>query len=1043
MSTTNLPGNTPLILDELDCPGRTGPDSSIPPVWGLNIAAVLGNFPRQGLLCRMGPWGAMGEGDNVTVFLDPGQQVLQKTVQRDEVNTLLQMFVPAGRISEGRHAMSYIVKRLGQVVEPSQVLEVMVKLTRPAGHDDNDEPGHSKLVMRLPPEIVEGGIDKDNVADGVDITIELYPNVHVGDVIQVSWGGVFVLSSPLTQDQVDGKTPIVVHIDEATIREAGDSDDVGVAVAFEVYDMVDNRSEDWSPAQRVIVVVDATRLIAPLLKEARNNVLNLDELASADGTAQIWVMAGGQFKVGDRPVIRVKGSPVEGVPIDVEFSGEPLISVPTTAEIPIANDVLRQLAKSQMALSYRLEKADGSAALHSKTQFISVIGEVEQLAAPSALEAVSGALDPALARVRVEIPFDKSFTSDGVLKLFWLGTGPDLIPYLPDLPLRPITNGEIGAGKPLVIEVSGEHLAPINGGKLELYYQYLTDDTVLSTLNRVNATHAVRESIHADELRVGEPRLELPQPEVAGVLNGALPADTAGTTLKVTYLGTVKDDEVVYEWVGSQTGTATDSIRLNSLTAAKPVLFNIDATLIKGNEGGEVSASYFIKRAAGGTSYSNPLEFVVGEVASDLHIVGQRSQTGIHYHANPSRLMASASIGDEFTWSYLDETQSVSGTAFLDEKPEKALVVTVKKDGRSLARKVLRPSNVTGVFNLNGRHSGCIVKDDGSVFGWSDNSEMRPPAGLAGVRCVSAGGQAFAALKKDATVTAWGAPAHGGVIAPDIAAQLTRVIKLAATAGAFLALREDGTLVAWGHPEYGGVIPDAVVSQLTAADKIIGNTADFSAVLRDGRVISWGAGFPDGQWITGANGATQLCASDRAFSALKPDRSVFAWGSADHGGALPGPLTNVTFIASTSAAFTALKTDGSVTAWGHQRFGGDAPPELRQVQHLTGSTTAFCALKADGSLVAWGEPGEGGTVPPGLSPATSISASYGSFTALLNNQLAVSWGVNASSPDLASVVCAYAAGPHVVVLGAGGTVQAAGPNPPDLENLTGKVSYFE
>ena len=227
---------------------------------------------------------------------------------------------------------------------------------------------------------------------------------------------------------------------------------------------------------------------------------------------------------------------------------------------------------------------------------------------------MSGALDPTLSQVRIEIPFDTSFAAGQAIRLFWLGTRPELTPYLPDLPLRPITNGDIEAKEPLRINVPGAaHLTPINGGKLELYYQLLIEDSLLGTMNRVNATHAIRESIHADILQVGEPRLELPEPQVAGVVDGVLPADTDGTTLTVIYLNTVKGDEVFRQWVGSKTGTDSDSIKLNEFSAGKEVPFTIKAALIKGNEGGTVTASYFIKHAAGGEpSYANPLEFSVG-----------------------------------------------------------------------------------------------------------------------------------------------------------------------------------------------------------------------------------------------------------------------------------------------------------------------------------------------------------------------------------------------------------------------------------------------
>ncbi|WP_460110613.1 hypothetical protein [Pseudomonas sp. S3_H04] len=426
-----------------------------------------------------------------------------------------------------------------------------------------------------------------------------------------------MLSEPLTQEQAEGKTPIIVKIEKDFITDAGDAEFPGVAVVFEVYDKVFNRSEDWSPEQRVVVAVDATRLIAPLLKETLNNVLDVDQLGDADGTVQIIATDTTNFKIGDIPFIKIKGTPVEGAPIDLEVEGAALTSVPSIIEIKAPNAVLRQLAKSQITLSYRLKKADGTADLKSKSQFIRAIGEVQRLAAPIMLDEDSGALDPTLAQVRLEIPFDKSFAEGQVLQPIMLGTTPGLKPYLPVLPARLITRNDIIAEAPLAYSIDGKHLAPVNGGTAEFYYQQLIADAVLATLNPFEATRAIRESIHTDILQVGEPRLELPEPVVAGVVDGVLPADTAGTTLTVPYTETVKGDEVFMFWIGSITGEYPDSIKLNEFTAGKEVPFTIPAAMIKGNEGGTVIARYEIKRAAGGTSYAEPLEFSVG-VALDL-----------------------------------------------------------------------------------------------------------------------------------------------------------------------------------------------------------------------------------------------------------------------------------------------------------------------------------------------------------------------------------------------------------------------------------------
>ncbi|QHF51138.1 YncE family protein [Pseudomonas sp. S49] len=609
--------NKPLLLAELGIPGRSkDPVSKDPDVWGINIAAALGNFPLHGLQCQAGPWGNMASGDRLTIFWGTGLDAGGKTVLKDEVDTQLRMFVPSRHMVDGQFAVSYVVKPLGGTDQPSEVMQVLVKLTRPGGHDNNGDGGHSKLIMIIPQDILDGGIDEEIAKKGVPISIGKadgtppYPYAAAGDICRVSWGGIFVLSEPLTQEQAEGKAPIIISITEAIIKEAGDAP--GVAVVFEVYDKVFNRSEDWSPEQRVVVAVDATRLIAPLLKETLNNVLDVDQLGDADGTVQIIATDKASFEIGDIPFIRIKGTPVEGAPIDLEVEGAALTSVPSIIEIKAPNAVLRQLAKSQITLSYRLKKADGTADLKSKSQFIRAIGEVQRLAAPIMLDEDSGALDPTLAQVRLEIPFDKSFAEGQVLKIFMLGTTPGLKPYLPDLPLRLITRNDIVAAKPLSYSIDGKHLAPVNGGTAEFYYQQLLADAVLATLDKYAATRAIRESIHTDILQVGEPRLELPEPVVAGVVDGVLPADTAGTTLTVPYTETVKGDEVFMFWIGSITGEYPDSIKLNEFTAGKEVPFTIPAEEIKGNEGGTVIARYEIKRADGRTSYAEPLEFSVG-----------------------------------------------------------------------------------------------------------------------------------------------------------------------------------------------------------------------------------------------------------------------------------------------------------------------------------------------------------------------------------------------------------------------------------------------
>ncbi|WP_460367583.1 hypothetical protein ACOYXF_17080 [Pseudomonas sp. Tul1A2] len=640
----------PLALTELNIPGRSkDPVSQDPDIWGINIAAAQGNFPLNGLLCQAGPWGNMAQGDRLTIFWGTGQNVWVETVDKTEVGAQLRMFVPSRHMVDGSFAVSYVVKPLGGADQDSEVMQVLVKLTRPGGHDDNGEIGHSKLIMTLPEDIVDGGIHKDNVEDGVLITLGKtdgtapYPYAAAGDVCRVSWGGIFVLSEPLTQEQAEGKAPVIVTITEAVIREAGDAEAPGVAVVFEVYDKVFNRSEDWSPEQRVAVAVNADPLDAPILKEAKNNELDLDALAGKPGTAQV-ATSKPKFELGDIITVRVKGTPTEGAPIDFKVESAPLDNLPSVVELELPNAMLMQLATNRFSLSCSVKKADSPPHLHSKSQFIRAIGEVQRLAAPIMLDAVSGALDPDLTQVRLKIPFDKSFDEGQVLKIFMLGTRSDLGPYLPDLPLRPITHNDIVDATPLLYNIDGKHLAPVNGGKAEFYYQQLIAETVLATLDPYETTRAIRESIHTEILQVGEPRLELPEPEVAGVVNGVLPAETAGTTLTVPHIETVKGDEVFMFWIGSITGEYTDSIKLNDFTAGQRVPFPIPAAVIKGNEGGSVIARYEIKRAAGGTSYSNSRVFRVGVAHVKPEIISLKDGEGFEISQSPQGMTAHPDI---------------------------------------------------------------------------------------------------------------------------------------------------------------------------------------------------------------------------------------------------------------------------------------------------------------------------------------------------------------------------------------------------------------
>lgn len=615
---------SPHALLELEIPDRTQPILASGE-WGINIAAVRDLAPDKGLKIYMWPWSQMGRGDKVELLLN-GSVVDQDTIDTGEVDQRVTLYVPPGRLLTGPYSLSYRVTRFNQTPETSTPVKVYVKLERPAGKDENgSEPGHSELYMQIPEAIVRDGVDKDIAEAGFDILIKarpgsdspaLYPNIAVGDHCRLSWGGVFVFSERVSQAHIDDPAnhPLAIRIDKDTILEAGDTD--GLAVTFEVHDIVDNRSEDWSAEVRIRVDTGTSRLAPPIVKEAVNNVLDLDKLGDAQVTLQIIALAP-DFKVGDVPVGLIRGTSLDGEAVAIEVRGEPLTSLPSVLELKLPNAAARQLAKTQAVFSYRLERS-GSPNLLSKGQFVQIVGEARRLAAPLARDAEQGSLEPELPFTVIDIPFDEVMEAGMAIELRWVGTKPDFNTYDPELPWHTLSLGEVEAKEPIPFPVDGQHLRAIDGGTLDLFYVLLAE---------VDGGIRRRESLHHAPLRIGEPLLELAPPRVLGEAGGVLdPDELPGGVSRLTApranVPTKPGDRVTYTWIGSVTGKTSDSIDITSFNADKEVPFILNAAFvtahIKPNRGGTVTASYEIYRAATPdtperTSYSNPLKFSVGE----------------------------------------------------------------------------------------------------------------------------------------------------------------------------------------------------------------------------------------------------------------------------------------------------------------------------------------------------------------------------------------------------------------------------------------------
>lgn len=643
-SSRSSSGITSLI--DLEIPGAVGPLPEPPAepgqtLWGINHGAALDNFPLNGLQLYIPAWPEMAEGDSVSVWLDD-QMVITASIKKEEANQRVTAFVDPPRLVAGIHNLQYSVKQLGQNAVFSAYTDIAVKLDRPGGQDQNgDTPGHSALKFTLPEAIVNDGVDADAAEKGVLVTISPYPNMTEGDTIKLSWGGQFV-EHAVTSDEVD--QPIEMTVDKEAIINGGDSDPNGLAVTFEVYDVVQNRSEDWAAETRIVVDTGNSRLDAPFIDEAIDNVLDLNTLGNNPVTVQVAVRSRLQFMaqftallgrkltaqleaslgkgalkglallkadfaVGDQIFVTLTGKTADGDAVRYEAEPVTIDRLGHVFDISVPNAQIRRLATTQAVFAYNLKDSSGASKAASKGAFINVIGEAVRMAAPVALDEAQGAIDPNLGTTTVQIPWDESMVAGAQVTLKWIGTRHDLTIYDPVLNPHSITNGEAADKAPIDFRVEGKHLKAIEGGTLELYFILAKD---------VDDSIVERESARAARLNIGEPRPELDAPEVEGVVNGVIdPADGATSVTVQAYTGMKKGDVVHFLWNGS-VKDLEDSQTITSFTENQPVYFNVKQEYISGNDGGTVEASYSVQHVAGQTSYSGINRFNVGAAQSLL-----------------------------------------------------------------------------------------------------------------------------------------------------------------------------------------------------------------------------------------------------------------------------------------------------------------------------------------------------------------------------------------------------------------------------------------
>jgi hypothetical protein len=615
----------PLALRDPVVPGRLLPSGQ----WGINRAAALLTFPDDGLQVVIPVWANKAVGDTAKLLLNGREVDGRPIIDEAELKQPTLLWVAPRHLQTSSYELTYVIKQLNQKEErPDKPLDLFVKLELPGSQDTDPNPGsHSNLFMYIPPEIVNGGVDKDVAEAGVPIVIRSesgsglpYPDIAKDDVIHLSWGGFFEYSTPVTQAQIDdpAANPILITVSKATIERAGDTDLSGLAVTFKVRDIVGNESEDWCKETRIVVTTGIDLLAAPIVQEAVNNKLDADKQGDNDITVHVTATRP-DFEMGDIIHLTMLGTTLEGEKVEFTALPQTVDNIPHNYEFKLSIAAVRKLVNTQVSFFYRLERSGSSDPLRSKRQFVQVTGAAHRLAAPIIEEAEGDFIDPTETQINVRIPFDPAIEYGMGIELFLLGKSPDGSTFLPELEWHIPEEDEVENPEGFVITVDDYNLKLLDGGTLKGWYDLLTaeGDEVLR-----------RESLHTKLLNVGEPKFELDAPIVLGVANGFLdPATLPGGTSKLTIPRPVvkpwvANDEATWKWVGDISGEEPGSRTFNAVTAQQDWVINLDAAFvaqhIEPNRGSTITVRYQLWRhATDETSLSNPLVFTVG-VALEL-----------------------------------------------------------------------------------------------------------------------------------------------------------------------------------------------------------------------------------------------------------------------------------------------------------------------------------------------------------------------------------------------------------------------------------------
>lgn len=990
MSMFSVGGAGLAALERIYIPGQI--TSVKTPGVQVGVNYNMAHTNARGLLIIIQRYSNMRIGDWIEVFWgDDTLPVASDRLQtQEQVDQLFPMYVPSEKVKEGVFDLWCKVTRAGGGNEDkSTPLSVLSRLIFPGGTDPEPEkPGHQHLVppkAKVPP---SGVIGEDEAKAGVEVEIEVYPNMREYDQIRLSWGGEFVLHD--VQPAEVGK-PVVITVPEATIRAAGDSD--ALVLTYRVTDEVNNPSSDWSERSTLKTEVGVGLLPAPYIFNPDpgadpEDVIDLDALGDADLEIEVDTPRT-DFEVDDVITVTWLGSSTHGETLEFTPPSQTVSRVGRTLVFSIPNDKLFALGGGRGVASF--VNTRGTDDTPSKRSFVSIAGVIPVPAKPDLLEATGGSLDPTLVEATVQVPAQVNLVRGDRVTLTWLGTRANGTPLL-HTEIKTVSTSQ--AGKALAFHIQGAaNLAPLDGGSLALSYQLKRRD--LDT--PLDSAHEV--------LQVGDARAALPAPSTRPLVpGGKLDPDAYPRGIEVIvqpYTNMKQDQDMYLEWTSTVGQPYYDDV---PVTPGQETIFEVSPAQLRANDGGAVLVGYRITEAGQPDRYSEYLELQVGagEKVDLLAPEVVEAQDGI---LNPGvvtggatvRVPASADLkaGDEVEvfWDG-DKPGGVTSVSdfvladggFLDLPIDYAFVIA-NADGNVNVR--------YAVYRLSGAKDKSLVlsiRVQSAALPLptvleSIEGNINPDDVVSGATVVV---EAVAQLReRDVVTVEIVSPAPDGSTTIPVPVptggnnQALRVpvpyAVINASSGATIALEYRIDRAAGGPPESSpsntysvsrvigagpirifGARYGASSSRASGSPRIISayNSTTDQPILVEWQYagdVAWTAGYTwldrqpqrplrvrsttDAVWLNPANvvgNGKEALGNDRAAFAVMLDNptpglfSLYGWGSAAYGANVSPTLItydDVVEVSGTRSAYAARLQSGSVACWGDTAEGGTLRPE--------------------------------------------------------------------------------------------------------------------